>query len=302
MDFGEVLTRTWHITWRYKGLWVLGLLAGCGTGGGGGGGGSGGSTSAAGNQPSYGAIEQTLLQIPAWVWIALALVVLVLILVFLALGVIGTGGLIAGFRQADEGKDVTLGQAFRQGTRYFWRLLGFRLLLLVVGLVLAAVVVAAAIGSLGICLVPLICLGIPLLFALGVYVSLCQVSLIDDDQKTVEAFGRGWQVLRSHPGPALLMGLILIVGGLVVGLVLALPAFALMLPIALALASNERGAIVGGLLVGGLCFLGYLPVLLLASAVLQTYVNGAWTLTYRRLTGKGPGVSAPAEAGIPQPG
>jgi len=21
MDFGEVLTRTWQITWRYKGLW-----------------------------------------------------------------------------------------------------------------------------------------------------------------------------------------------------------------------------------------------------------------------------------------
>ena len=59
MDFGEVLTRAWQITWRYKGLWVLGLLAGCGTGGGGGGGGGSPSSTGAGPQ-SYGQIEQVI--------------------------------------------------------------------------------------------------------------------------------------------------------------------------------------------------------------------------------------------------
>jgi hypothetical protein len=301
MDFGEVLTRTWHITWRHKGLWVLGLLAGCGTGGGGGGGGGSSSSSGPGQQ-AYGQIEQLIGQIPAWVWVLVAVLALMLVLVFLVLGIIGTGGLIAGFRQADEGKDVTLGQAVRLGTKYFWRLLGFRLLLLLLGFIVAAIVVVASVGSLGICLVPLICIGLPLAFVLGVYVSLCQVSLIDDEQTTLDGFRRGWQVMRSHAGPALLMGLVLIVGGLMVGLILAVPMLLLMVPVFVALTSSEPGVTTGGILIGGLCFLGYLPILLLLNAVLQTYLNGAWTLTYRRLTGKDAGGPAPAEVAIPQPG
>ena len=29
MDIGSVLTRAWNITWKYKVLWLLGILAGC---------------------------------------------------------------------------------------------------------------------------------------------------------------------------------------------------------------------------------------------------------------------------------
>ena len=43
-NFGEILTRAWQITWKYKVLWVFGILAGCTSGGGGGGGGGGGNT------------------------------------------------------------------------------------------------------------------------------------------------------------------------------------------------------------------------------------------------------------------
>ena len=40
-NFGEILTRAWQITWKYKVLWIFGILAGCTNGGGGGGGNSG---------------------------------------------------------------------------------------------------------------------------------------------------------------------------------------------------------------------------------------------------------------------
>jgi len=43
-NFGEVLTRAWQITWKYKVLWIFGILAGCTNGGGGGGGGGGGNS------------------------------------------------------------------------------------------------------------------------------------------------------------------------------------------------------------------------------------------------------------------
>ena len=49
MDYGDIIKRSWRITWRYKALWVLGIFAGvsgCQAGGGSGGnsGGSGGNS------------------------------------------------------------------------------------------------------------------------------------------------------------------------------------------------------------------------------------------------------------------
>ena len=44
MDFGKILTRAWEIIWKFKVLWIFGILASCGQGtssGGGGGGNTG---------------------------------------------------------------------------------------------------------------------------------------------------------------------------------------------------------------------------------------------------------------------
>ncbi len=46
-NFGEVLTRAWQITWKYKVLWIFGILASCSRGGGGGS--SGGSSVSGGS-------------------------------------------------------------------------------------------------------------------------------------------------------------------------------------------------------------------------------------------------------------
>ena len=40
MDYGEILKKSWNITWKFKVLWLFGFLASCGKGGGGGGGGA----------------------------------------------------------------------------------------------------------------------------------------------------------------------------------------------------------------------------------------------------------------------
>ena len=46
------------------------------------------------------------------------------------------------------------------------------------------------------------------------------------------------------------------------------------------------GWLEGGLLIAGLCFISYLPLLLLLNGILQAYIKSAWTLTYLRLTSK----------------
>jgi hypothetical protein len=39
-----------------------------------------------------------------------------------------------------------------------------------------------------------------------------------------------------------------------------------------------------GLLIAGLCFAAYQPVLILLNGILTAYIQSAWTLTYMRLT------------------
>jgi hypothetical protein len=308
MDYGAVLKRTWEITWKYKGLWVLGILAACGNGGNGGGGGSGGRASSSiqgdlgnaganGLQHFFNNIPEETLIIGAVVIVAL---LLVLALIFLVLGVIGQGGLIAGFNQVDEGADVNLAEAFSMGTHFFWRILGLKLLLFIAGVVVAIGVLVITILTLGIGLFCLLCIGIPLLIAVGVYVTLTTVAIVVEDLDVFQAFGRAWNVIRDNVGPVVIMGVILVIGSAIVGLVFASPFIVILVPVITALALGTQSAIGTGLLVGGICLVLYIPVLIVLNGILTTYVMGAWTLTYRRLTGR-PGMVPEAVPSVPAP-
>lgn len=298
MEFGEVLKRSWEITWKHKGLWVLGILASC-SGGGGGGGSSGGQAGSSFRGYNFGQgdfpeLEHWLNNIsPETITaIALALGCLVLLLALLALvvGAIGQAGLIAGFDLADAGHPVTLSEAFQRGLQSFWKVLAIQVIVGVLILILAVVLGLGgglfAVATLGLgvlCLLPLICLLVPAALAVGVYTMLAQVAVVVENLTLGEAFRRAWEVLRANLGPVVLMALILILGGGLVSLVLALPVLLVALP-------ALTGALIGGdqnlttgLVVSGLCFLGLLPLLILANGILQTFVTGAWTVSYRRL-------------------
>jgi hypothetical protein len=38
-----------------------------------------------------------------------------------------------------------------------------------------------------------------------------------------------------------------------------------------------------GIITGLVCFVGYLPILIVLNGILQTFLYGSWTLTYLRL-------------------
>ena len=303
MDFGEILKRTWEITWRFKGLWVLGILASCGSGnGGGGGGGGGGNVSNAfpnngGGSGNFPQIEQFFNSVDEAVWIALILAIilifLLIALVAFVLGVMGQAGLIFGFGQADEGETVGLISAFKGGLQYFLRLFGLRLLLIAFGLVLTIalllMILPVAILTLGIgllCLIPFFCLLIPLGIAFSVYIQISQLAIVIEDIDIFAGLRKGWQVIKSDPGSVIVMALILIFGAGIIGLLLALPFFALIVPVIAGLGIGTDASMGIGIGVAVLGFLLYLPVIILLSGILQTYVQGAWTITYRRLTGR----------------
>jgi hypothetical protein len=78
------------------------------------------------------------------------------------------------------------------------------------------------------------------------------------------------------------MALILWIGSAIIGIVIAIP---ILVPILLAvfgLATSE-GDMRTPLLIAGICFVIYLPVLILLSGILTAYIQSAWALTYIRL-------------------
>ncbi len=302
MEIGEVLRKTWDIGWRNKGLWLLGILAGCSASGRGNFGNSGSgfrgydfsseglpSFQANGFLDDIGPIQEEIV-VP--IILGLLCLGLILGLVFFALGVVGQGGLIAGFRRADHGAKVTFAEAFSEGVQSFWKLAGIRILFLLAGIafVLTIILGTLLIGifTLGfglILLIPLLCLLVPLTLAVDSYIILTMVAAIEDDLGVFESFPRAWHTFRDNLGPVALMILILIVGGAVLGMVAAVPFLGIALPAITGFLVGTDLAVISGVAVSMVCLLAAIPLLIVFYGLLTTYTTGAWTLTYRRLNG-----------------
>jgi len=303
MDIGDVLSRAWQIIWKHKVLWVFGILAGCANGGGGGGGGSNYSRPSEGDFPGKQPLEQffgNFSEQQIWGLIAIAiLVLLVLAVLAIFLGTIGRIGLFRGTLQAEGGAaSLSFGELFSGSMPYFWRVFGLSLLvglliLVAVGLfaVLALTGTVATLGLGLLCLIPLICVLIPVLWFVSVIVEQASIAIVLENLGVIDGLKRGWEVVRLNLGTMIIMALILVLGvGGIGGLIIALPILFIVLPAIIGVASESERALGGGLLLAGVCFLAYLPVLLVLNGILRSYIETAWTLTFMRLTGK-PAVS-----------
>lgn len=314
MDYGEVLKRAWQIIWKHKILWIFGILASCGQGGGGGGNaGRSFNTTGSGQGALPPNIQQFFENIPQWQIVALviAVVVLILILVTLAifLGTIGRIGLIRGAQQADRQEDtrLTFSELFRGSLPYFWRVF---LLSLLIGLAIFAVVMVLIIIGAGftaitfgigaLCLIPLICLLIPVAWVVSVVVEQASIAIVVENLGVIDGLRRGWEVVRSNPAPMIIMWLILAVGVAGIGgLLISLPIIIIVAPALIALALGNGGALqTSTLVIAGLCFVAYLPFAILLGGILQSYVGSAWTLTFIRLT-RGPAPFVPVLPDLP---
>jgi hypothetical protein len=305
MDYGNILSRAWKITWNNKVLWIFGFLTGLGSGAGSANSnfrsGSGQPFQAGPGGPRLPPELERQLQRPEVVAIIIT-VVCVLLLIGLALfvlSVIGRGGLIGGIRLVDDRMDtggkITFSEAWRVGIRYFWRLLGLTLLLVVPAILFGLLVAALVLLTLGfaaLCVLPLLCVFIILMIPLSIVVALAQFGVVLEDKGVIDSLRRGWEVLKTNLANIILLGLITVVIGFVIGFVLALPLIAIVIPAAFAFAFNPREPNMPVLLGAGLAFLCYLPILWVINSVLTTWIYSVWTLAYRQFTGNLP-VSVP---------
>jgi hypothetical protein len=298
-NFGEILTRAWQITWKYKVLWIFGILAGCTNGSGGGGGGGGNTGYSTGpsedwNVPpeirrlvSWMADFVAWVEGNLWIFIVIGLVVLLLIIISVFLGTIGRIGLIKGSYQAELGAErLAFGELFSASMPYFWRvfglsfLIGLAFLLLFVPLIFLGVV-TAGVGFL--CLLPLICLLIPVGFAVGIIIEQANRAIVLEDLSLLDGLRRSWEISRANVWSLVVMGLILFGITLVLGIVIALPILIIVFPTIFAFAMGE-GQSFTPLYIALACICLYAPVSWLLNGILTTFSQSAWTLTYLRLT------------------
>ncbi|MCJ7701272.1 MAG: hypothetical protein MUO62_06785, partial [Anaerolineales bacterium] len=114
------------------------------------------------------------------------------------------------------------------------------------------------------------------------------IAIVLEDLNIPDGLKRGWEVFRENIGNMIVMSLILVVGGAIVGIVIALPVILVMVPAAIGiiggLSSNSDLIFGGGLATALVCLAAYLPVLIVLGGILQAYLKTAWTLTYIQLT------------------
>ena len=307
MDFGKVLTRAWHIIWNNKIIWLFGILASCGQQAGFSGSGSNYSTDSSsfngprdGNLPDWLRqlfinLERTVERTPdeTFIGIAVALVCLAFLIAIIAfvLSVFGRLSVIKGALRADAGETLTFAQLWDDGKAYFGRGLGLNLLLslavFLVGLLFAIIAVVFSVATLGIgilCLLPILCLLLPLGIAYSVYVEMANVALVAEDLTISDALRRGWEVMRANLGNIAVMAIILLIGGGLVSFVFALPLIAVAAPAVIGLIANEGQAFGTGLAISAGLLIIAIPVMTLLGGILRSYVLSAWTLTYTELS------------------
>jgi len=298
-NFGEILTRAWQITWKYKVLWIFGILASCsqGGGGGGGGGGSSGYQTGPSGQNVPPALRQLTYQMERffewslvnwWIYFVIVLVFLLLIAVGVFLGTIGRIGLIKGTYKAEQEAPETLvfGELFSNSTPYFWKVFGLFFLVMLGFLLLFVPIVAFGVLTAGIgflCLLPFICFLIPVAWVVYVILEQAIRAIVLEDLGIMDALRRAWEIVRTNVGPLLIMSLILGVISFVTGFIIALPIFIVVFATIFGFFMG-RGDTLTPLYVAGVCICLYIPVALLASGILNTFTHSSWTLTYMHLT------------------
>lgn len=308
-DFIEVFTRAGKITWKYKVLWIFGILASCGRS-------SGSSNSGSNNRFSSGTSNNPLTpemmnqlevfgtriinwyQQHTWIlFVGIAIVVISIVLqIFFSL--VGTAGLARGVVQAENGAEtIPFGGLFSESLSYFWRLFGASLVIwlpfmFIFILALLAMVIPAARsgmnetamgGALVLVLISMCCCMVPVSVALGLYHFQVKRAITVDNLGVFAALARGWQVLSKNIIILLIIGVVIFIAGFIIGLIVMLPLILLFVPLMQALIQGNitswRPFIAVGIF--SIC---YSPIAWLIGGILMTYTESVWTLTYLRLT------------------
>jgi hypothetical protein len=299
VNYGELLSEAFRLTWRNRFLWFFGFFVA----------GVGGSFNFPGNlgqqapmrlRPDAGPLRWISENLALFLTLVISVVV-VLTIVFIVLSMISHGALAESVAALRRGETRRFGSAFRTGASNFWRVLGLKVLFLLMALGLALVIfLPLVLGGIAIfslsdstgLRVLAVVLGILIGFVALVVVFLpfaiinqfALRELVVNRRRILESIAGGFGLFRRNIGRSLLVWLLQlgVMLGLGIAMLIVLVIFgAIFLGPAIALFATERvtAGIVAGV-VGGLLFL--VPVFVLSGA-LGAFNHAYWTLAYLRL-------------------
>ncbi len=312
MDYGELISRGWRITWNNKFLWVLGFLAALGSASG-----NFNSGSNVSQRMNSGEISPDLVAAIGAVGAVLACIIFIIVIVFALVSLVARGGLIDAVARIDDGETVTLGEAFAAGTAKIWSLLGMSLLLYLPYFILLTVGISvvifgvfasaggaalsgsfengspdAVLGAMGIffvCFIVLMCILIPVGVLLQFIHAFAFRGIMLQELGAADGIRHGWQVLRENASEILILALLFFV----IGIVYSFAVMIVLMPLILVLfvpmfASMMRGGDVGVfqmlvLISGGIC-IGIFGAVL--NSIITTWRSATFTLAYREFTSK----------------
>ena len=300
MRYENVLSRSVRIVLRHPWLWLLALLAGETASGGGGGGGTGfQGRFRNGNQPGpdfswvpqWIADRSTLLE-------EIAVGLLLLSLIWFLLSCVAEGALIGAVARIDGGEEVRLGTAWLLGMATAWRVIRFRLLLLVLSLgpgllLLIPPLVGATAGTSG--LVKGALLDLPLAVAylfwlafLGLLSVLAIRACVLQGEGPIGGYRVAYRLLKARfPRIALTVVIFAVVGfgvGIVVQLIVSLVSVPFLGVLFGEMADGRWSQLPG---TAALLLAVLVPVALIVSSAAGAYFATAWTVAYRRFEQEG---------------
>ena len=323
MNYGELISDAFRISWRNKFLWFFGFFV-VGTGGGsfnipsnlgGSGGGSDfgnpnnspenslqmGRAFAQGSPFGPSGLFQNLPGNFILIAVLAVILALVLFLVFLALSIISNGGLAESVAAIQRGEERRFGMTWRAGLSNFWRVLGLLILLFLIflGLLIAILILPGlmfgavflltqSLGwrvAIGI-LAGLLALALMLLVFLPYWIigKLALRELVIDRERIIASIGEGYGMFRRNIGRSLLVGLILI--GLSIGITIALLIVFVILALVLAVPVVllfVGGYTTAGVIIGIIAAVLFIIPTLVISGAIGTFYHSYWTLAYLRL-------------------
>ena len=300
MNYGDLLSEAFRLTWRNRYLWFFGFFIA-------GGGGSFNFPANFGGEevrnpfgPVAGPLQWISDNLVLFLTVVISVIVL-LALVFLVLSIISQGALAESIAALHRGETRGFGSAFRAGTANFWRVLGLKVLFFLIALglllviflpvVLGALAAFSLTDSTGLRVLAVV-LGVLFVFVALVVVFLPFAivnqfglrELVVSRRRITESIAGGFRLFRRNIGRSLLVWLIqlaVMLGlGIAVLVVLVILGAILLGPaIALFATDHATAGVVAGV-VGGVLFL--VPVFVISGAV-GAFNHAYWTLAYLRL-------------------
>ena len=277
IDYWGLVTRSFHILWKYKFLWFFGFFAAAGGGG-------------SGNASEWGEYGGP----HARDWLAshvelIALIVMGMVIVwfiFFVMGLLSKGALIGSIAHADREHDITFGRAWEIGYKNFLKMLGIALVALLVFFIGAFVFAIPVIlpllaGKAGaaIAIVVVALLFIPFLafaFLVAFTVTYAEREAVLRGQGVFESLSVGWTLTKKYFWNSIVVWLVSLVSGIVFVFCIIFGLLLVAVPFILIGLMNVFAALVVGIPVG-------LVLIFIVSGALGTYDYSLWTLAYIRI-------------------